>query len=53
MTKYMTHAQRVKIAIQRYKKSLRKNGTSEFAVSLAVGSGLEFLVYYNTAHKKI
>ena len=48
----MKHQERLKIAIKRYEKSLVKNGTMPMGVSLAISSGLTFLIYYRTAHKK-
>ena len=49
----MKHQERVKIATERYRKKLKSTRTSNFAINLALSSGLDFLMYYRTAHKKL
>jgi len=47
----MKREERLIIAIERYKKRLKQNGTSDFAINNALCCGIDFLMEYEQAHK--
>lgn len=53
MTRRTKHSEALEIAIMEYKSKLKANGTSEMAVSMAITSGLDFLLYYEKARAEV
>lgn len=50
--KRISENKRIDIARERMREDLKQSGTSNNGISLALGSGLQFLSYYKSAHIK-
>lgn len=48
----MNKLERFRIAYARYKKRLKKNGSSDMAMNIALSAGIDFLSEYENADKE-